>query len=377
MARNAERRTQEYFETLQQGAIATQTSLQQAVAVSVGAIQALMERDPRTRATEVRRIESGSSWETTSESDYSSRRVSRKRVLGVDKMGAQEDQQFWQGVRAGRIPSPGQPGHTEAYQGALNRTNARLKKERAATPVATPGRPEVYRVPTPGPTVPVPISVVPRPEEVKAATPGPRAAQPESRTLIYGVTGSREDGNVRRIARNEGSTRVPLGSQDTTVRAETFGRPLGNLRTSTPEEPPMPRPGTTVHNLPQTTQGLSLTSGGAKPGKDQSWLKPPTVGGLGDDNILQLCDEAENFQRRQPSWVMWVKALRLVAERALSEYLSQYDKWSEVWGEIPTVTHRRVVSDGSEPVEDTGTQLRRTNERTGVTLNSTMPTFKR
>ena len=34
MARNLERRTQEYFETLQQGAIATQTSLQQAVAVS-------------------------------------------------------------------------------------------------------------------------------------------------------------------------------------------------------------------------------------------------------------------------------------------------------------------------------------------------------
>ena len=62
MARNAERRTQEYFETLQQGAIATQTSLQQAVAVSVGAIQTLMERDPRTRSSEVRRIESGSSW---------------------------------------------------------------------------------------------------------------------------------------------------------------------------------------------------------------------------------------------------------------------------------------------------------------------------
>ena len=52
MARNAERRTQEYFETLQQGAIATQTSLQKAVAVSVGAIQALMERDPRTRGTD-------------------------------------------------------------------------------------------------------------------------------------------------------------------------------------------------------------------------------------------------------------------------------------------------------------------------------------
>ena len=34
---------------------------------------------------------------------------------------------------------------------------------------------------------------------------------------------------------------------------------------------------------------------------------------------------------------MWVKALTLVAERALAEYLSQYDKWSEVWGKIPTV----------------------------------------
>ena len=78
MARNAERRTQEYFETLQQGAIATQTSLQNAVAVSVGAIHALMERDPRARGTEARRIGSGSSWETTSESDYSSRRGVRQ-----------------------------------------------------------------------------------------------------------------------------------------------------------------------------------------------------------------------------------------------------------------------------------------------------------
>ena len=42
---------------------------------------------------------------------------------------------------------------------------------------------------------------------------------------------------------------------------------------------------------------------------------------------------------------MWVKALKLSAERALPEYLSQYDKWSEVWGEIPTVIEELFRTD--------------------------------
>ena len=204
-------------------------------------------------------------------------------------MGALEDQQFWQGVRAGRISSPGQTGHTEAYQKALDRTNARLRRERAPTPVAATGRPEVYRAPTPGTTVTrqeprVPVSVVPRPEGVRTLTPGPMAAQPGPRTLIPGATGSREEGNVRRIARNEESTWVPLENPATAARTGTFGGLPVNISTHISEEPPAPGTGPTTARWPQpSTDSRSKDSyvGGNNAGEGPVLAKTSNSPGVG------------------------------------------------------------------------------------------------
>ena len=65
------------------------------------------------------------------------------------------------------------------------------------------------------------------------------------------------------------------------------------------------------------------TESAGRPGaRPKTHVHPVVIRGLGDDNILQLCEDAENFRKRLLSWDMWAKALKPAAMRALPECLA-------------------------------------------------------
>ena len=131
-ATEAERRNQELFEKLQREALASQTSLQQAVSASVASITTWVAgQETRTSGNK-----SGPGTTPSVTESESEGRTHRVRVIGVDKMDSEESERFWRDVAKGRLPGRHQKGHTTAYQAAVDRSTAKLRARERAKPLS-------------------------------------------------------------------------------------------------------------------------------------------------------------------------------------------------------------------------------------------------